>query len=727
MNQSLKKKKYWRIIAISLVVILLASIVSAVVKTNAGKTLIREVNINTRGGTLSGILYIPKDALENDGKGNYESPRPAVILSHGYLNSNQMQDPNAIELSRRGFVVFSMDMYGHGNSDLSNASDDPTGSGAVLGALDAYNYVRELPYVDATRIGIAGHSMGGMNTGNAVALTSGFYTEEDMLLNLLHDEFGISISAEQVAEQNPDAIAAGLSDYERGQYEIRREEILKEASERPIAELYMGSGPGFAGLTKAHQVEVAGNTVWRDLQANVGVSIGLYEENSWLMFSASDDNINSAKQIPETTVAKVLFGTLESTVERETWYALNLSENETQVESTKLGNFYSITPDNTELRQTIENRSARVIIQPAEVHAGNHFSFKTTSFVVQFFTDVMNYNNGELADEAEPIAAKKSVWIIKEIANGLALAAMLVFVYALAALLLEAPFFASLRRKPQDALINKNDRGFWGTSVVLALVQGLSIIPCFIIGGASTSYAGDKGIVSWNWLFSQEMANRTMIWALFNALIALILLSVRHLRAKSDNLKFVERYGIKIGAKEFGKTALLALIVFVGSYSLVLLSSFFFAKSDFRLWVIAGRVMTKTQFLTWAGYLVFFLIFYLINSMVVNSGRMRNMSATKNLIICALFNGAGVFLFEVFVYAYELITGQMVWYSFGKDYFLYAVVLYPMLVVLPLAAVYARKLYEKTGSVWLGSLINTMIFTWFVVGNTCYHYSMLIS
>ncbi len=727
MSQSLKKKKYWRIIAISLVVILLASIVSAAVKTNAGKTLIREVNINTRGGTLSGILYIPKSALENDGKGNYESPRPAVILSHGYLNSNQMQDPNAIELSRRGFVVFSMDMYGHGNSDLSNASDDPTGSGAVLGALDAYDYVRDLPYVDATRIGVAGHSMGGMNTGNAVALTSGFYTEADMLLNLLHDEFGLSISAEQVAEQNPDAIAAELSDYDCGQYEIRREEVLKEAAERPVAELYMGSGPGFAGLTKAHQVEVAGNTVWRDLQANVGVSIGLYEENSWLMFSASDDNINSAKQIPETTVAKVLFGTLDATVEREVWYSLNLSKTETQVKSTKLGNFYSTTPDNAELRQAIENRSARVIIQPAEVHAGNHFSFKTTSFVVQFFTDVMNYNNGELADGAEPIAAKKSVWLIKELANGFALVAMLIFVYALAALLLETSCFASLRRKPQDALINKNDRSFWGISVVLALVQGLSIIPCFILGGASTSYAGDKGVVSWNWLFSQEMPNRTMIWALSNAIIALLLLLVRHLRTKGDGLSFTERYGLKISGRTFGKSALLALVVFISSYSLVLLSSFFFAKSDFRLWVIAGRVMTKTQFLTWAGYLAFFLVFYLINSMVVNSGRMRNMSSSKNLLICALFNGAGVLFFELFVYAYELITGQMVWYSFGKDYFLYAVVLYPMIVVLPLAAVYARKLYEKTGSVWLGSLINTMLFTWLVVGNTCYHYSMLIS
>ena len=696
-------------------------------KTDGGNTLIREVKISTRGGTLSGVLYIPKDALENDGFGNYTSPRPAVILSHGYLNSNQMQDPNAIELSRRGFVVFAMDMYGHGNSDLANATDDPTGSGAVLGALDAYNYVRTLPYVDATRIGIAGHSMGGMNTGNAVALTAGFYTEADMLLNLLHDEFGMDITAEQVAAQDPDALAAGLSDYERGKYELRREEILTEAAQRPVAELFMGSGPGFAGLTKAHQVEVAGNTVWRDLQANVGVSIGLYEENCWLMFSASDDGINSAKQIPETTVARVLFGTLDAPVERETWYSLNLSDGGAQLESTKLGSFYSTEPSDTALREAIANRSARVMIQPAEIHAGNHFSFKTTSFVVQFFTDVMNYNNGELADGAQPIPASSSVWLIKELANGVALAAMLALVYPFAALLLEAPFFAGLRRKPREALIEKNDRGFWIISVLLAIIQGVSIIPCFILGGAPTTYAGDKGPIAWNWLFSQEMPNRTIVWALTNAAIALLLLLIRHLRAKSDKLSFADRYGIKISAKDFGKTVLLALIVFAGSYYLAVLSSFFFARSDFRLWVIAGRVMTKTQFLTWAGYLVFFLVFYIVNSMVVNSGRMRNMSDGKNLLICALFNVAGVFVFELFVYAFELITGQMVWYGFGKDYFLYAVVLYPMIVVLPLAAVYARKLYNKTGSAWLGALINAMIFTWFVVGNTCYHYSMLIS
>ena len=43
MEQSAKRKKYWRIIAICLAVMLLASIVSAVVKTDGGNTLIRSV------------------------------------------------------------------------------------------------------------------------------------------------------------------------------------------------------------------------------------------------------------------------------------------------------------------------------------------------------------------------------------------------------------------------------------------------------------------------------------------------------------------------------------------------------------------------------------------------------------------------------------------------------------------------------------------------------------
>ena len=43
-------------------------------------------------------------------------PAPAVLVSHGFINTREMQSPFAIELARRGFVVLAMDMTGHGYS-----------------------------------------------------------------------------------------------------------------------------------------------------------------------------------------------------------------------------------------------------------------------------------------------------------------------------------------------------------------------------------------------------------------------------------------------------------------------------------------------------------------------------------------------------------------------------------------------------------------------------------
>lgn len=716
-------KKYWRLLAICLAIMLIAGCISSAVKTNGGNTLVRKVDINTRGGTLSGVLYIPKAAMTPDAQGEYSDARPAVILSHGYLNSNQMQDPNAIELARRGYVVFSMDMYGHGNSDLPAGGDDPSNSGAVLGAIDAFNYVKGLPYVDSTRIGLVGHSMGGMNIGNAASFLAGFLTEQDLLLDLLHSEFNVQVTEADVAAQDAAALAEQLSEYDRGRYELLAEEIHQNYSEKPVGIVYMGSGPGFAGLSKAHQVEVAGIPVWRDLQTNVGVAIGRYEENAWLMFSSSDDGINNAADLPESTVAKVLLGTVDSPVALREWYSLNLSDTAEQLKSTDLGSFDSLGFSDEALRTAAEQRSARVMYQPTEIHIMNHFSKNVTAFVVDFFSAVSGYNNGELSLGVTEITGSKAIWPVKEYANGIALAAMFTLAVPLCGIILNAPFFASLKKKEDGpALIGKKDPGFWIISVILIIVSGLSLIPFFKLGGAPTTYAGDKGPIAWSAFFSQEMSTRTAVWAVLNGLIALALLAINHARCKSDGVSFARRYALDAGAKNIGKAFLAAASVFAIMYMTNVLSSFFFNGSDVRFWVIAGRVMTASQFKTWAGYCLLFLVFYLINGMVVNSGRMKDMSDGKNLALCAVINGAGIFLFEAFNYIYELSSGHMIWYNFGCDYFLYAVVVLPMIVVLPLAAVYSRKLYNKTGSVYTGAFLNTMLFTWFVVGNTCYHF-----
>lgn len=65
--------------------------------------------VTVSGSVASGILFMPKDASASNKK-------PAVVLTHGYLNNRELQLQNAIELARRGFIVLTMDRTGHGNN-----------------------------------------------------------------------------------------------------------------------------------------------------------------------------------------------------------------------------------------------------------------------------------------------------------------------------------------------------------------------------------------------------------------------------------------------------------------------------------------------------------------------------------------------------------------------------------------------------------------------------------
>ena len=61
-----------------------------------------------------------------------------------------------LELVRRGFVVITIDMAGHGYSDVAiNALTKET-----YGALAAVEYAMSLPCVDESKIGVTGHSLG---------------------------------------------------------------------------------------------------------------------------------------------------------------------------------------------------------------------------------------------------------------------------------------------------------------------------------------------------------------------------------------------------------------------------------------------------------------------------------------------------------------------------------------------------------------------------------------
>lgn len=137
----------WLAFALAWALILGGSFYAHRVQTAGGAVTVSEVRIPAEAGvTVAGLLYTPATATP-------ATPAPGILVSHGYINTREMQSPFAIELSRRGYVVLAMDMTGHGYSGGIVGT-------AGFGGPAALRYLKNLPTVDKARIGLEGHSMG---------------------------------------------------------------------------------------------------------------------------------------------------------------------------------------------------------------------------------------------------------------------------------------------------------------------------------------------------------------------------------------------------------------------------------------------------------------------------------------------------------------------------------------------------------------------------------------
>ncbi len=143
------------------VLVLAGALLAHLVQTSGG-VRVDDVRWTGEGGErLSALLYTPPQATA-------ARPAPAVLISHGYINTREMQSPFAIELARRGFVVLAMDMSGHGYSGGAVGDHDGGGPAALA-------YLQGLPFVDRNNIGLEGHSMGGVPViGAALSQPDGY-------------------------------------------------------------------------------------------------------------------------------------------------------------------------------------------------------------------------------------------------------------------------------------------------------------------------------------------------------------------------------------------------------------------------------------------------------------------------------------------------------------------------------------------------------------------------
>lgn len=155
-----KSARFW--VAIALVICLISSVGASIAQTDAGFISYHDVTMVTDSGhELDALLLVPETATP-------ENPAPAIVVSHGWYNNREMQDLNYVEYARRGFVVISISMYGHGDSEKLKDGTWWNDENNANGLYDAVKYLSRLAFVDPTRIGVTGHSNGAQASREAV-------------------------------------------------------------------------------------------------------------------------------------------------------------------------------------------------------------------------------------------------------------------------------------------------------------------------------------------------------------------------------------------------------------------------------------------------------------------------------------------------------------------------------------------------------------------------------
>lgn len=164
-----RSPKFW--LCIALVICLISMIGASVVQTSGGDVTIKEMTWETSSGLALNALLLKPDSATVD------NPAPAIVVSHGWYNNKEMQDLNYVEYARRGYVVISISMFGHGDSDIMPNSEFWTPEHNANGLYDAVKLAADLPYVDSTRIGVTGHSNGGLASKRACLLDNDAQTQ----------------------------------------------------------------------------------------------------------------------------------------------------------------------------------------------------------------------------------------------------------------------------------------------------------------------------------------------------------------------------------------------------------------------------------------------------------------------------------------------------------------------------------------------------------------------
>ncbi|MDO5022001.1 MAG: alpha/beta hydrolase [Eubacteriales bacterium] len=668
----MKTKKYVLLLALSLVLIFVGSYFANTYHTSFGETTTERIYFDTERGTLSGILYMPKNASETN-------PVPCVIVTHGYLNSAEMQDANAIELSRRGYVVLALDMYDHGHS---KAVGDYTGSFMHFwptSLWDAAQYMYEKPYVLKDEngnglIGVTGHSMGGFSSSMAV-----YYDEQ----------------------------------------------AFKESGIRKIyASVSMGSdfsSTAYVGVTAKEAIDNSGGRV-------LGKIAGQFDEFFF----------NSKDQAPKHVVVKKNYvGTEEGKMfleqedpKPETWYdtkdggkriiyqpyEIHPWNHFSKTSTSNVVDFYTeaFAPFNSNLNQIESKNQIWLYKEIFECIALIGFFLLFVPLIrllvsLPFFNKAVSTVPTPAANVVKPVGEKMNSLFI-----------------AMFSILLPAITFPTIMDK------NFNSYGMITLTVVGAIFTIVALYGLlrskqkgekvasgivFIAGLALVVFTRFPSFVQ-SPVFSAPTSNQIAYWAIICTVFTLLFLSMNFLSKGSKLGLTASSYGVALSVGGvFASLIVVILAIAIGYGLLFLIDSIWLV--DFRIWTFAiktfdGYIIGKTL-----PYLIPFFIYYFVlsASIFVNTNK-ESMKGFKGYLYAMLMAAGGITIYLIFHYGLLVNTGTALYPTQSLS----SILLMALVPTLCIAASYTRYFYKQHGNIWIPAFLNALLMTLMTVANTCVYY-----
>ena len=680
-------KFYKRATVILLAVIFVCSFCAWLIESSGGTIQILDVKFDSRGAVQDADLYIPVGTSDKDNL-------PCIVLSHGGGCTNGVMKGVAQELARRGIVVLNVSSYGSGLSGQPPYDEDGNGVEGMAvesqGLLDAVNYVRTLQYVDPYNIAIGGHSQGAYRSAAVAKNDCTYYTLNDMLINILHDEFGIEFSAEDIM-RNADEVAAEELDAEQiVTYSLLKEDTTEWNNTRIKAVGAFGSATAaVTSMMQPQTVDVAGHEVKRLIKTNICNLVGTWDHNYPFIENGF---------IEGETYTNDYYLTGD-TLYKDTW--IELINDET---SELLGSIDDTFPyENEELHNAIQNRTTRMVIAPENItHSHEFISNKAISDFVDYVTQVLEYNNGPLGGENNAIDADNMVWLWREILNAIAMIAMIGFLVCLLGLFKENKAVAGISvpeiKNKNAGFLSKKHQYIFYLSIVVAVT-----LSCYMSNNKipRTVYNTSK-------FFPQDGTAPNLYTYLFiTAIFLLVVMAVSAaIMKKRAGVTGFENLGIGIGVKKVFKSFVVALGIMLAGYLTLIFIEYWF-NEDYRLWMC---VFTEMQPLHWAHLVKYFVItapLYFVISMSTNyaDNGEKPKHPILTIVVIIVVGSLGVYLNhfannlaltlrdEVKTFSEFTMTGGL-------------------LVFVPMSLYIARQTYKLTGSVWVGTFLNSLLTGW---------------